>query len=83
MLIHTESQLEELLATPSAADVDCLRRLSAVSRFSSPSSRTTLESVGVETIACDLLDRAQINQLPDCENIKDKNLEREGKHLVC
>ncbi len=103
MLIHTESQLEALLATPSTADVDCLRRLAgdvmilgaggklgpslarrikqatdaaqikrrviAVSRFSSPASRDELDSVGIETISCDLLDRAQINQLPDCENI--------------
>ncbi len=103
MLISNESQLEELLAAPSAADVDCLRRLSgdvmilgaggkmgpslarrikqatddanikrrviAVSRFSSTASRNELDSIGVETIACDLLDRMQINQLPDCENV--------------
>ncbi len=103
MIVSTAAQLEELLATPSAADVDCLRRLSgavlilgaggkmgpslarrikqatdaanvkrrviAVSRFSAPQARAELESAGVETIPCDLLDRAQINQLPACENV--------------
>lgn len=103
MIVSTEAQLEELLATPSTADVDCMRRLTgdvmilgaggkmgpslarrikqatdeaqikrrviAVSRFSSPASRDELNSIGVETISCDLLDRTQINQLPDCENI--------------
>lgn len=45
------------------------RRVIAVSRFSSPQSRDELESAGVETISCDLLDRAQIAALPDCENV--------------
>ncbi len=45
------------------------RRVIAVSRFSSPQSRGELESAGVETISCDLLDRAQIAALPDCENV--------------
>lgn len=101
--IETETQLEELLAAPSAADSECMRRLSgdvliigaggkmgpslarrirqaadaasvkrrviAVSRFSSPQSRSELEGAGVETIACDLLAREQIRQLPDCENV--------------
>lgn len=45
------------------------RRVIAVSRFSSPQSRDELESAGVETISCDLLNRAQIAALPDCENV--------------
>ena len=45
------------------------RRVMAVSRFSSPRSRDELESAGVETIACDLLDRDQISSLPDSENV--------------
>ncbi len=103
MLPSTEQQLEDLLATPSPADIDCMRRLTgdvlilgaggkmgpslarlmqraaqavngmrrviAVSRFASSSARAELEIAGVETITCDLLDRAQINQLPDCENV--------------
>ncbi|NOT59732.1 MAG: NAD-dependent epimerase/dehydratase family protein [Acidobacteria bacterium] len=103
MLPSTETELEDLLATPSSADVECMRRLSgdvlilgaggkmgpslarriqraaqaaqskrrvmAVSRFASAQARAELESAGIETIACDLLDRTQINQLPDCENV--------------
>jgi nucleoside-diphosphate-sugar epimerase len=45
------------------------RRVIAASRFSSPSSRDLLESAGVETIACDLLDEAQAPKLPLCENV--------------
>jgi nucleoside-diphosphate-sugar epimerase len=45
------------------------RRVIAVSRFSSPQSRDELESAGVETISCDLLDRNQIAKLPECENV--------------
>jgi nucleoside-diphosphate-sugar epimerase len=45
------------------------RRVIAASRFSAPQSRAELESAGVETISCDLLDRQQIANLPDCENV--------------
>ena len=103
MFPTNETELEDLLARPSAADVECMRRVSgdvlilgaggkmgptlarriqratqaanlkrrviAVSRFDATEVRTALESAGIETIACDLLDRAQINRLPDCENV--------------
>lgn len=103
MMVDTEAQLEELLATPSASDIEAMRRLSgdvmvlgaggkmgpslarrirraadaakaqirviAVSRFSSPQARDELQNAGVETLACDLLDRAQIAALPECENV--------------
>jgi dTDP-4-dehydrorhamnose reductase len=45
------------------------RQVIAVSRFSTPQSRAGLESAGVETVSCDLLDRRQIEDLPDCENV--------------
>ena len=45
------------------------RRVIAVSRFSSPRARDELESAGVETISCDLIDRDQIAKLPECENV--------------
>lgn len=101
--IETESQLEEMLASPSASDIETMRRLrgdvmvlgaggkmgpslarrlrraanaanaqirvTAVSRFSSPQARDELQNAGVETISCDLLDRAQIARLPECENV--------------
>jgi nucleoside-diphosphate-sugar epimerase len=45
------------------------RRVFAVSRFSNPQSRDELETSGVETISCDLLDRDEVAKLPDCENV--------------
>ena len=45
------------------------RRVIAVSRFSEAAARSELEQAGVTTIAADLLDRAQLAQLPDCENV--------------
>src|SRR5260221_11409560 len=36
-----------------------------VARFSDPRSRESLEAAGVKTVACDLLNRAQILKLPD------------------
>ena len=36
-----------------------------VARFSDPRSRASLETAGVRTIPCDLLDRAQVLKLPD------------------
>ncbi len=45
------------------------RRVIAVSRFSSPGAQRTLQTAGVETISCDLLDRDAVRQLPDAPNI--------------
>lgn len=45
------------------------RRVIGVARFSDKSVRSRLESHGVETIAADLLDRAQIDALPRTPNI--------------
>src|SRR5688572_1410785 len=41
------------------------KRVMAVSRFSSAASRELLESHGVETISCDLIDRGAVDSLPD------------------
>lgn len=45
------------------------RRVIAVSRFSSKKAAGALTQHGVETIACDLMDRAAVNALPDVPNI--------------
>lgn len=45
------------------------RTIKAVSRFSQPGLREGLESLGVETIAGDLLDEQFVAGLPDAENI--------------
>jgi nucleoside-diphosphate-sugar epimerase len=44
------------------------RRVTAVSRFSSAAARRSLEEAGVETVACDLLDREAVARLPDAPN---------------
>lgn len=45
------------------------RRIIGVSRFSEPGLQDRLDSDGVETIVCDLLDRQAIKDLPDCSNV--------------
>jgi nucleoside-diphosphate-sugar epimerase len=45
------------------------RRVIAASRWSSDAARRELNDSGVETIRCDLLDRAAIARLPDAPNI--------------
>ncbi len=98
--IETEAELEDVLAEPSDADLDCVARLNgdvlvlgaggkmgpslarrvhramvrsgnrrrvvAASRFSSPPVRQGLESDGIQTFACDLLEQASIAALPPC-----------------
>lgn len=44
-------------------------RVIGVSRFSSPRVREDLEDHGVETIAADLLEEAQLQTLPEAENV--------------
>jgi nucleoside-diphosphate-sugar epimerase len=45
------------------------RRVIAVSRFAGPGSDDGLRAAGVETVACDLMDRRALDQLPDAPNI--------------
>lgn len=45
------------------------RRILAVSRFSSTKARKDLEQHGVDSISCDLLDRAAVEKLPNAPNI--------------
>ncbi len=45
------------------------KRIVGVARFSDPDVRTRLESWGIETMACDLLDRAAVNELPRLQNV--------------
>jgi nucleoside-diphosphate-sugar epimerase len=45
------------------------RRIIAVSRFSSPRLPEKLQSWGIETISCDLLDSAALAKLPSAPNI--------------
>lgn len=45
------------------------RRVFGVARFSSSGVREKLERYGVETIACDLLDQASLDGLPEAPNV--------------
>lgn len=45
------------------------RRVIAVSRFSSPNSANSLQEHGVKTIACDLMNREAVSNLPDAPNV--------------
>lgn len=45
------------------------RRIWGVSRFTSSATRERLESHGIETIACDLLDEQAVARLPDAHNV--------------
>ena len=45
------------------------RRVVAVSRFGSGNLRQALEAHGIETVACDLLDRSRLAGLPDAPNV--------------
>src|ERR1700747_380266 len=44
------------------------KRVIGVARFSEGGLRENLEAAGVETIACDLLDRAAVQKLPQVRN---------------
>ena len=57
------------MAARAAAQVGDGRRVFAVSRFSSPDVARTLGGAGIETIACDLLDRDAVALLPDAPNV--------------
>lgn len=45
------------------------KRVIGVSRFSDTAQRDYLAGIGVETVACDLLDTGALKQLPDAPNI--------------
>ena len=45
------------------------RKVMGAARFSQAGSRDELESIGVETIPCDLLNRQAVEALPDCPNV--------------
>ncbi len=52
-----------------AKRADPQRRVIGVARFSEPGLREALQAHGIETIACDLLDRSAIARLPQAPNV--------------
>jgi len=57
------------LAVRASREAGRTRRVIAVARFSEPDLANSLSEDGVETIACDLFDAAQVARLPDAPNI--------------
>lgn len=57
------------LAKRAAEKAGAGARIFAVSRFTSEAARHELEEAGVTVIARDLLDPADVRQLPECENV--------------
>jgi nucleoside-diphosphate-sugar epimerase len=61
--------LARMLARAANAAAPNARRTIAVSRWSSAAAQRALNDAGVETIRCDLLDRADVARLPDAPNV--------------
>lgn len=57
------------MARRAADEVGDRRHVIGVSRFNEPGLQEELEAAGVETIVCDLLDRAAVARLPDAPNV--------------
>lgn len=51
------------------AEIDSPHQVYGIARFSQPGLRDKLESWGIKTIACDLLDRVALAHLPDSQNL--------------
>jgi nucleoside-diphosphate-sugar epimerase len=58
-----------LLAQRAIAESGTEKRVFAVSRFSDPGVETKLTDAGVETMACDLMDRRALWALPEAGNV--------------
>ena len=56
-------------ASRATAEDGILRRVTAVSRFSSAQAEQSLREAGLETARCDLADRDSVARLPDAANI--------------
>ncbi len=57
------------MAVRAMAELGLPHRVYGVARFSRPGLREQLEEAGVRTVACDLLDRAALADLPDSRNL--------------
>lgn len=72
MILGAGGKMGATLATMLRKGFDELgkkNRVLAVSRFSSQESRDELAAAGAELVPCDLIERDQVQRLPDCENV--------------
>ena len=59
------------LAVNAIREAGVNKKVYGVARFSNPEERAKMESWGIETIACDLLDPEAVKTLPKIKNITD------------
>lgn len=57
------------MAHVASVEAGVRRRVIGVARFSTPGLEEQLRAHGIETVKCDLLDRAAIQRLPDAANV--------------
>jgi nucleoside-diphosphate-sugar epimerase len=57
------------MALRASREAGVRRRVIAVSRFTVPEKRAEFGRQGLETLVCDLLNRRQVTDLPDCDNV--------------
>ncbi|HET8748753.1 MAG TPA: NAD-dependent epimerase/dehydratase family protein [Ramlibacter sp.] len=69
MILGVGGKMGPTLARLARNALPASRRVIAVARFSEPGVREALQAHGIETIACDLLDRAALQALPQAPNI--------------
>jgi len=69
MILGVGGKMGPTLARLARNALPAARRVIAVARFSEPGLRESLQARGIETIACDLLDRAALQALPQAPNI--------------
>jgi nucleoside-diphosphate-sugar epimerase len=69
IILGAGGKMGPTLARMAARAARDARRIIAVSRWSSASAERALNDAGVETVRCDLLDRAAVSRLPDAPNV--------------
>ncbi|MET0310749.1 MAG: NAD-dependent epimerase/dehydratase family protein [Burkholderiaceae bacterium] len=69
MILGAAGKMGPTLARLARNALPASRRVIAVARFSEAGVQDALHAHGVETIACDLLDRKALEALPRCENV--------------
>lgn len=69
MILGVGGKMGPTLARLARNAMPTSRRVIAVARFSEPGVRDSLHARGIETIACDLLDRQALQALPPCPNV--------------
>src|SRR5689334_1441598 len=57
------------MARRASTDAGATRRIIGVARFSEETQQQALQSAGVETVRCDLLNERDVSRLPEAANV--------------